>query len=343
LPVQAIAKPASDIWTWINERQRELTSALSNGVRRLKTENPWIAAAQLTLISFLYGVFHAVGPGHGKFVISSYALANAQTLRRGVLVSFMAAAVQALSAILIVGVVAVLLKLTSIQLRQTEAWLETASWGLVAVFGAWLLYRSLAGGGHVHAHSAAQVHDHGHGHGKTHAHEHAHAHGDNGHHHAVAHATAEVHAHAKGHGHDHHHDHETGPADACAHCGHAHVAEPAQLQGPFSWREAMALAFAVGIRPCTGAIAVLIVALGIGLFWAGVMAAFAMAIGTAITVSALAILAVTSRDLAKRVAGRESRWTGWIERGAAVGGSAAVLILGLMFFLASLQGGSGPI
>lgn len=360
LPVQAVAKPAGDIWTWINERQRELTTALSNGVRRLKTENPWIAAAQLALISFLYGVFHAVGPGHGKFVISSYALANAQTLRRGVLVSFMAAAVQALSAILIVGVVAVLLKLTSIQLRQTEAWLETASWGLVALFGAWLLYRSLSGRGHAHEHAHDHGHAHSHGHDKGHGHDHAHgkvhaaadahrhhghAHADHGHHHGHGHA----------HGHDHHHhdhdhkahghadDHGSGHAEACAHCGHSHVAEPMQLQGPFSWREATALAFAIGIRPCTGAIAVLIVALGIGLFWAGVMAAFAMAIGTAITVSALAILAVTSRDLAKRIAGRESRWSGWIERGAAIGGSAVVLILGVMFFLSSLQGGSGPI
>ena len=71
-----------------------------------------------------------------------------------------------------------------------------------------------------------------------------------------------------------------------------------------------ALAFAVGIRPCTGAILVLVFAIGQGLWWAGVFSTFAMALGTAITVSALATMAVGSRELAKRLAGSggSSKW-----------------------------------
>ena len=63
-----------------------------------------------------------------------------------------------------------------------------------------------------------------------------------------------------------------------------------QLAGPFSWRKVMAVVFSVGIRPCTGAILVLVFALTQGLFWAGVAATFAMAFGTAITVAVLASL-----------------------------------------------------
>ena len=58
-----------------------------------------------------------------------------------------------------------------------------------------------------------------------------------------------------------------------------------QLAGPMSWRKVMAVVFSVGIRPCTGAILVLVFALTQGLFWAGVAATFAMALGTAITVA----------------------------------------------------------
>ena len=390
-PPATAAQPGflDGLWVWLLERQRELTGAMTNAVKRLKTDSFWAASAQLALVSFLYGVFHAAGPGHGKFVISSYALANARTLRRGVMVSFLAAFFQALSAIGIVGVLAVMVKATSLDIRRTEAWLETASWGAIAVLGAWLLWRSVrglwgaTGHGHAHGHSheavaAAPVghrHGHHHAHGHSHGHErvaqaaaphpdplpsalrlrgegeerqgHGHGHG----HHAGHAKAASLHAHAghghahhdHAHGHGHHHSHAEG--EACPDCGHVHMATPDQLEGKWSWREAISIALAIGIRPCTGALAVLIFSLGIGLFAAGIMATFAMAFGTAITVSALATLAVTSRDLAKRVSGGQSSpWAWRIEKGAAIAGSALVLVMGTAFFLASLSGtGTSPL
>jgi len=112
---------------------------------------------------------------------------------------------------------------------------------------------------------------------------------------------------------------------------------PDQLGGTWSWTKALAVAFSVGIRPCTGAIIVLVFAISQGLMWAGVFATFAMALGTAITVSALAAFAVGSRELATRMAGEGSRW-GWrIERAAGLGGAVLVTALGAIFFLGSLQ------
>jgi nickel/cobalt exporter len=84
-----------------------------------------------------------------------------------------------------------------------------------------------------------------------------------------------------------------------------------QLAGPISWRKMMAVVFSVGIRPCTGAILVLVFALTQGLFWAGVAATFAMALGTALTVAVLATLALGSRELALRLGGTNSTWPAW--------------------------------
>jgi ABC-type nickel/cobalt efflux system permease component RcnA len=112
---------------------------------------------------------------------------------------------------------------------------------------------------------------------------------------------------------------------------------PKDLEGPWSWRKAVPLAFAIGIRPCTGAIAVLIFALSQGLVWAGVFATFAMAIGTAITVSVLAALAAGSRDLAVKLGGGDGGWGASIRSAAGIGGSLAVIGLGLMLFLGSLR------
>lgn len=55
------------------------------------------------------------------------------------------------------------------------------------------------------------------------------------------------------------------------------------------------IALAVGIRPCSGAILVLVVANGLGLWAAGILAAYVMALGTAATVALLAVGARASR------------------------------------------------
>jgi len=310
-PAAETAKPASPpglftrMSAWVTEKQVMAHRELSGAVRRFRSSDPISAALFLAMISFAYGVLHAVGPGHGKAVISSYVLADGRTMRRGVFLSFLAAGIQALSALVLVAVLMLALRATGMQIRAMEAWLETISWGLVALVGAWLVYYQLRG---MLASAGAAPHSAG---GHDHHHDHAH-----------------------GHGHGHHH------GDACEVC--AHLPAPSELQGDLSWRRAFAIAFAVGIRPCTGAILVLVFAIGQGLWWAGVLSTLAMAVGTAITVSALAALAVGSRELAKRLAGSgSSKWADRVQLVAGLGGASLVLLLGTLFFVGSLSGLGG--
>ncbi len=284
-------------WAWLLETQSRLNRDMAAAVRRLKSENPLTAAVGLIAIAFGYGVLHAAGPGHGKAVISSYVLANEQTVRRGIALSFLAALFQALSAILFVGVLAIALKQTSIEMRATESTIETISWGLVALIGAYLLWRQIAGLWTSRAAlDAPRAHvDVPHG-----AHHH-HAHGEN-----------------------------------CA-CGHSHMPAPEDVQGPWSWRKALPIALSVGIRPCTGAVLLLVFALSQGMFWAGILGTFAMALGTAITVSALAAMAVGSRNFAERASGPTSVWAHRIHAIAGLAGAALVFGLGSAFFFASMH------
>lgn len=286
---------------WVNTTQHALHRQLAQAVRGLKSGDSLAAGWLLVSLSFIYGVVHAIGPGHGKAVISSYVLANEQTVRRGILLSFMASAVQALSAIVLVGVLAILLNAAGMRIKQTVGQLETASYALVALVGAWLVISQIR---LLRRRRAASSGDHA-------GHDHAHAHD----HHDHAH-------------HDHAHDHDC--------CGHAHMPDPAQLADGWSLRKAAAIVFAVGVRPCTGAIVVLVFALAHGLFLAGVGATFAMSLGTAITVSVLAAMAVGSRQLAVRFAQGNATWTGRVYTVAALGGSTLVLLLGVLLFWASL-------
>ena len=91
-------------------------------------------------LSFLYGIFHAAGPGHGKAVISSYLFANDETWRRGITLSFASAVMQSLTAISIVGVGAVLLGATAKLMGDTVKVIEIVSYGLIVLLGARLLW-----------------------------------------------------------------------------------------------------------------------------------------------------------------------------------------------------------
>lgn len=264
---------------WMLAKQAEFYRMLSGTIRAAKADGS--AAYTLLGISFLYGIFHAAGPGHGKAVISSYLVANDETWRRGVFLSFASALFQALTAIVIVGIAAVLLNATAKTMGNTVRVVEIVGYAMIVAIGLRLLWvkgRALIALLRPQKHAAHGDHHHGHDHDHAHDAHHGHAH-HNGH---------------------YHHD-ETCEHDASA-WGHAHAPEPAELKGKHWLRRGLAAVVAVGLRPCSGAIIVLVFALAQGIFLIGVAATFAMGLGTAITVAAIASLAVGARGIAGRFA-----------------------------------------
>jgi len=314
--------PFGRVFAWVFDKQQSLQRTLAMSVKSLKTD-PLGGALTLALLSFIYGVLHAVGPGHGKTIISSYVIANEETVRRGVIISFIAAGLQALSAVLLVGVLLIALGATGLQVNAWSNQLESISYAMIALVGLYLLTGQLRSVWRRWQHAPVTVVAARDAHGLG-DHHHHHTHHDHHHHHS-----REGHEHHEIHGrHDHHHH---APGKACD-----HMVDARQLAGPFSWRKVMPVVFSVGIRPCTGAILVLVFALTQGLFWAGVAATFAMALGTAITVAALATLALGSRELALKLGGTNSTWTNMVWSTCAIGGATIILLFGVLMFTASL-------
>jgi ABC-type nickel/cobalt efflux system permease component RcnA/ABC-type uncharacterized transport system substrate-binding protein len=244
-PERNLPMPRTGFFGWINEQQKGFYMAMSDGLAAFRNDGS--AFLILGLLSFLYGVFHAAGPGHGKVVVTSYLLAGERQLKSGIALSFASALMQSLTAIAFVLIAAAALKMTSMAM-STAAWsIEVLSYALIIALGLWLLFRKLTGAGHVHA----------------------------------------------DHGHDHvHHDHQHGTH------GHHHVVVPKRGQ---NLKEALGLILAVGLRPCSGALVVLVFALSQGVLLAGIAAVLLMGLGTALTVSLLAILAVGAKVLALRI------------------------------------------
>lgn len=281
--------PFAAVVGWIAQMQQSMQRQLAVAVKNLKSGNAIGAGLLLAGLSFVYGVVHAAGPGHGKAIISAYVLANEQTVRRGILISFLAAMIQAFTAVALVGLLLVGINATGFQVNAWVKQLETVSYGLVFLVGFYLLVTEI-----VRLWRRRRL--------------------------------------AVGHVHHHQHDHEH--HEDCEACNH--MVDARTVTGPLSWRKMAAVVMSVGIRPCSGAVLVLIFALTQGLFWAGVAATFAMAVGTAITVAVLATLALGSRELALRLGGGNTRWADAVWSTCAIGGALFVMTIGLLLVAASL-------
>ncbi len=196
---------------------------------------------------------------------------------------------------------------------------------LVMLLGLWLIARHLFGWGHSHAHAHAEPAD-------MHALAHSHLHGD---------ARRDAHGRAAGdphYGHDHG-DGEHHHADDDAHPdhgeNHVHVVTADQVRG--DWREQLGVVVSVGLRPCSGALVVLVFALSQGLLAAGIAAVFLMGLGTAITVGVLATLAVSAKGLARQMLGTDGTIASGLVWWAELLGALCVFGFGLLLLLASFN------
>jgi nickel/cobalt exporter len=301
--------PVGGFAGWILQEQAQFYRMLSGAIRAAKTDGS--AATTLMGISFAYGIFHAAGPGHGKAVISSYLVANNETWKRGIVLSFAAALVQSITAVVIVAIAAVILGATAHVMGVTVRVVEMAGYALIILIGLRLLW--VKGRAFLRlwrAEREAHHHDHRHcAHDHPHLHDHGHSHDD--HHH--------------GHVHDHPHDHDDG-----GHAwGHAHAPEPSELKGGDWLKRGLSAVIAVGLRPCSGAIIVLVFALSQGLFWIGVASTVVMGLGTAITVATIATLAVAARGIASRFAKTKPGAGMLLLRGIEVAAACAIVLFGV--------------
>ncbi|MCC6778144.1 MAG: nickel/cobalt transporter [Hyphomicrobiales bacterium] len=336
----AAAQASGGVIGWILAKQAEFYRQFSGLIRAAKADGS--AAWGLFGVSFLYGIFHAAGPGHGKAVISGYMVANEETWKRGVVLSFASALLQALVAVVLVGIAAALLNASSKTMSRAVDVIEIVSYALIVLIGLRLLWvkgraliatartlhRPAAVGaavtpaalvhGHDHAHHGHSHHDHDHHHHHDHAHHAAHDHAHDAHQHG--------HDHGLGSHHHHHHDHD----DHASAWGHAHGAEPEELAGPGGWQRGLSAIVAVGLRPCSGAILVLVFALAQGLFWVGVVSTFVMGLGTAITVAVIATVAVGAKAWAKRFADTRSGYGMLAMRGIEVGAAVVIIAFGAL-------------
>ena len=274
--------------------QREVNQQMS-GLLKAVAENPTKAGGSLLAFSFLYGVLHALGPGHGKIVIATWLATHPSRLKSSIGLTLASSLLQGGVAIALVVVVLSLLRLPARQLHISSFWLEKGSYALVGVLGLLLCWRALKK-------LRALLHK------------------------------PQFRAFTP------HHEHTAN----CG-CGHQHLPTQAQLQNGDDWRARLMVVLSMGMRPCSGAIMVLLFSKVMGVFGWGMLSALAMAAGTSLTISSLALLVHSFRQLAVKLSGNKTpvlwRQVGWTT--LALAGGMILLVAAVTMWMSVVPVGRG--
>ncbi|MDG0807366.1 nickel/cobalt transporter [Pectobacterium brasiliense] len=266
--------------------QKSLHQQMSHLLQMVE-QQPHQAGLSLMMFSLVYGVLHAVGPGHGKVVIMTYLATHPSKLKSSLKLTLAASLVQGLMAVVLVTVVLGILQLSSRTLHNSSFWMEKGSFVLVAGLGLLLCFRALkqlyiavvrqpkpatilrvtplhVTPSHVTQFNVSTDRR------------------------MALRPTPALSSSS------HQHDADCG-------CGHRHLPSNEELERDSSWRTRLMIVLAMGMRPCSGAILVLLFSKVIGVYWWGVASALVMAAGTAITISALAVLVFYCRRVVERL------------------------------------------
>lgn len=281
----AASTTLGNLMGWIFVQQRAFHRELTQALRLLGEGASLRAGLWLIAASFVYGVFHAAGPGHGKAVLSAYLLTQKTRLKRGVALGVAASFCQGVSAIVIVYGLIWLAGWRASETSVAVSWSERVSYLLLAGMGGFLAFRAARG--------------------------------------FIAELRADAHHHDHDHDH-HHHDHGCG----CG-CGCAHAPSAEQVEAATGLKTSVGLVLSIGLRPCSGAVLVLIFAYAAKIAWAGMLAVLAMSAGTALAVALLALLAVKARDWAGTLAAGHRRGANLATALVGFCGGALVALLGV--------------
>lgn len=274
--------------------QRDVNQQMSSLLKAV-ADNPTQAGGALLLFSFAYGVLHALGPGHGKVVITTWLATHPSKLKSSIGLTLASSLLQGLVAIALVVIVLTVLRLPARQLHLSSFWLEKGSYALVGVLGLLLCWRALK-------------------------------------------KLRLLLRKPKFTAFTPHHVHH----DGCG-CGHQHLPNPQQLEQSDDWRARLMIILSMGMRPCSGAIMVLLFSKVIGVFSWGVASALAMAAGTSITISSLALLVHGFRSLAVKLSGNKTpvlwRQVGWTT--LALAGGVILIAAAVVMWLSAVPVGRG--
>jgi len=263
---------------WLQDGRLALQHRLSDAMAGARGGLDLAGAAAALGIGFGYGVLHALGPGHGKAVVSTYVLGAERRMRRAMALAVASALVQGVVAVVLILGASELLGMTRRATFEAADWIERGSYVLVAALGLWIAGRALFG--------RAPAHD---------------------------------------------------DCAVCAPVGRlsSFSVQDGELRDRRTWWAALGT---IGIRPCSGALLVLVLGESMDLRWLAVAVVVAMSLGTALAVAGLAGAVAGLREVVVRALGGDAARVELLRRGLSVVAGLGLVALGAALLVAA----SGP-
>ncbi|UXN33823.1 zinc transporter permease subunit ZevB [Avibacterium paragallinarum] len=260
------------------EWQKLFNQSISSYLRQI-AQRPVQAGIGLIAMSFLYGVLHALGPGHGKFVIASYLSTHQSKLKTSVKLTLSASLMQGIVAVLATSIIVVGLRLSSNYFKLSQLWLERSAFLLMFLLGSYWIYQSAVRFYREFRQNKKTI------------------------------SEVKIHAIKPMAKYPLKREDLSLSQSSCQHhsscrCGHQHLPNSQQLDYATTFKSRLLVVLAIGVRPCSGAIFILFLSYMLNLYEWGVAAAMAMALGTGITLSLFALIVQYARQSAVKL----GRW-----------------------------------
>lgn len=259
--------------------QRQIHDAMTMQISALRDGQSLMPLWMLLGISFAYGVFHVLAPGHGKVIVGAYFMGNRARWRDAFSAGIIMAIGHTITAVGIVVTLYLILDIGQLQLMADARYFELVGYGMIGMVGLWLLLRSWRGAPTCSPSCSHHGHDHSH--------------------------------------HDHHHHATTGSL-------------PAPLMRN---KHALSLFAATSLVPCTGSMIILLFTLAQQILWAGLLAVLAIALGMAVTITAIAFTAIIlHRGLLGKNNTQQKPWQQKLQHGLSLGAALLVISTGGLLF-----------
>lgn len=283
----------------LNKTQRDLNKEIARLTRDIKENRSPKSLFILIAISFLYGAFHSIGPGHGKCFVCSYFLSEKNDIKKGILLGNLVAIIHAVSALTIVSVIYFVFKTQNLVFfENVSRSVSIFSYSLIICIGLSLFIKNVFGLFKNRKKSVSAHH---------------------------------IHEPERGHDHQESIQHIHGPDCNHEHHDHQHLPEVNKNQNIFL------IAASIGLVPCPGAITILLFSISLDIVQLGVLLAFFIALGMGITVSITGILTILTRQGTLKVfsgQGRISKLA--VENTMKILGSIMILCFGTFFLVGNL-------
>ena len=248
--------------------QKKLNHGLATLLQTTSTA-PLYAGSMLVAVSFLYGLLHALGPGHGKLIIATYIATQATHLKQSVIISLLASLFQGLVAISLVSFILIIFQLSTQHLNLASRYAEQISYAFVILLGLVLCLTAIRQWWREIKKKKQPFH----------------------YIQPIPSLNRPIPLSQN--------SNFTQSSVQCS-CGHKHVIQAIDLQR--NLKSKILIILSMGLRPCSGALLVLLFSYVIDAYIWGIIAALAMALGTAVTICAIAIFVHFMRYNALRVA-----------------------------------------